>query len=99
MITNKLLDDILKVVVDQTEDPNAYVGDFELIHSQQIYTPLNEFNLSIDGKKLERTIDRSRFRETMMKVKKDNTVERRDSKIRTEFETSDGSKYVYIKQS
>lgn len=92
MITRKLLDDVLKVVVDHTRDPNAYTGDFEVIHSQEIYTPTNEVDLTIDGKKIERTIDRRRFREKMMKVNKKSLFEMLDSKKRTEFETPDGVK-------
>ena len=98
-MTNKLLDDILKVVIDHTRDPNAYVGDFELIHSQEIYTPLDDYDLTINGKQIERTIDRTRFKETMMKTKQNNSSKMRQGKNRTEFETSDGIKYVYIKES
>lgn len=99
MMTNKLLDDILKVVVDHTRDPNAYVGDFELIHSQEIYTPVDDFDLTINGMQIERTIDRTRFKLKMMKTRQNNSKEMREDKNMTEFETSDGIKYVYIKQS
>lgn len=54
MITKKLLEDVIRVVVDRQRDPEALTGSFELIHSFQIPTVANELaDLSIDGKKIE----------------------------------------------
>ncbi len=97
MITKKLLDDVLKVVVDHTSDPNAYVGDFELIHSQEIYETSNASNLTIVGKKWDRKFNRSQFQETMMKIKENNgTFPMMERNV--EYEANDGTKYIYLKE-
>lgn len=92
----------MKVVVDHTNDPNAYVGDFELIHSQEIYTCSNvagSCNLLIEGRRIEKVIDRSTFKENSMKIHSKKNLEFNGIKDVMEFETSQGVKYVYIKQS
>lgn len=97
MITTKLLDDVLKVVVDHTSDPDAYVGDFELIHSQEIYDASNVVELTIQGRKIERFFDRSKFREAMMKVRENVTISPLTER-KIEYEANDGTKYIYIKE-
>lgn len=96
LITTKLQDDVLKVVVDHTSDPNAYVGDFELIHTEEIYNESNTLDLTIQGKKLDRILDRSRFKDMMMKMRENSKVSPLiDDKI--EYVTNDGTKFIYIK--
>lgn len=97
LITTKLQDDVLKVVVDRTSDPNAYIGDFELIHSAEIHEVPNTVDLSIEGKKLDRMFDRTRFRETMMRVREKPEISPLIEK-KIEYESNDGTKFIYIKE-
>jgi len=54
MITKKLLEDVIKVVVDYQRDPKSKTGDFELIHTFEVPLVLNELNdLKILGKKIK----------------------------------------------
>ncbi|CRK97365.1 CLUMA_CG010756, isoform A [Clunio marinus] len=61
MITNKLLEDVVKVVVDYRDDRKASTGDFELIHTHKIpqiqnFTP----DLSINSVRLNHHIERTK---------------------------------------
>jgi hypothetical protein len=94
MITTKLLDDVLKVVVDHTNDKNAYVGDFQLIYSQEIFNSTDELDLTINGKKMDTRIARAQFKKKMLKARKEEFIE-----YKQKFVAHDGNKYVYLKQS
>lgn len=97
MITNKLLDDVLKVIIDHTNDQNAYVGDFELIHSQEIFAPIESKELVVNGKKIEIKIDRSNFKEKIMKIQGEEKSEL-TNEIKSEYQTSDGVQYIFVQQ-
>jgi galactitol-specific phosphotransferase system IIB component len=97
LITAKLLDDVLKVVVDQTSDPSAYVGDFELIHTEEINDESNTADLIVKGKKVERTFDRASLRETIMRIQENAAISPLNEK-KIEYETNDGTKFIYIKE-
>jgi hypothetical protein len=94
IITTKLLDDVLKVVVDHTSNDNAFVGDFELIHSQEIFNQNDSIDLTIVGKKIERKIRHDQFKEKMLKPREEEFIEYKNKMI-----THDGNGYVYLKQS
>lgn len=52
LITNKLLEDVIKVIIDFTGDPEAFTGEFELVYTHEIPKVKNYAELSIIGKKL-----------------------------------------------
>lgn len=53
MITRRLLEDIVRVVVDRQRDPEALTGDFELIHSFEVPNVANEIlDVSVIGKRV-----------------------------------------------
>lgn len=62
MITKRLLEDVIKLVVDRQRDPNADVGDFELIHVHNIpvVNPSPALNLTIVGAHVEKHVERIR---------------------------------------
>lgn len=92
MITTKLLDDVLKVVVDRSDDPKAYVGEFELVHSQKIYECLNSSELIVRGRAIERKIERTKAKEDKI-AEYSPLIEKKD-----EYVANDGTKFVYIKE-
>lgn len=53
LITRKLLEDLVKVVIDREQIPQAPTGDFELIHSVSVTETKCSENLLIFGKKTE----------------------------------------------
>ena len=56
MITNRLLEDVVKVVVDRQRDSQASIGDFELIYTHEIpKANVKCSDLSIDCKRIEAT--------------------------------------------
>lgn len=87
MITKRLLEDVIRVVVDRQRDPEALPGDFELIHSFELSTVVNTIvDLTVAGKKIEsysarvrsqptsENIDTQRNTRTMEKLKDRNQV-------------------------
>lgn len=52
LITNKLLEDVVKVVVDRQRDPAALTGDFELIHTFEI-PAVSNVDLIVTGTRIE----------------------------------------------
>ncbi|KAG5681701.1 hypothetical protein PVAND_011111 [Polypedilum vanderplanki] len=54
IMTKKLLEDVIKVVVDHSRDSSAYTGDFECIHSEPISWCDNTQNLIISGTSIHR---------------------------------------------
>lgn len=53
LITHKLLEDIIKVTVDRQRDPEAWTGDFELAHTQEISKFIDGNDLTVVGRKME----------------------------------------------
>jgi hypothetical protein len=55
IMTEKLLEDVVKVTVDRRKNPEAETGDFEMIHSEEIPSFTSNFvDLKIVGKNAER---------------------------------------------
>jgi hypothetical protein len=94
MITNRLLEDVVKVVVDHSKDSTAYTGDFELIHSEEIPKVLNNEELPIVGKKINRHIERQSFKEFVMK--KNSTDTERSERV-IQSMTHNTCEYIYLK--
>ncbi|CAO1427304.1 unnamed protein product [Diamesa serratosioi] len=63
MISDRLMEDIVKVVVDYPDDPKAFTGDFELIYSSLIPKVEKFEELPIVGKRLERPINYKNIQE------------------------------------
>lgn len=62
MITKRLLEDVIKVVVDRQNDSQADTGDFELIHTHSIpeVSPNPWLNLTLVGTRIEKFSARTR---------------------------------------
>jgi hypothetical protein len=93
MITRRLLEDVIRVVVDHSRNPGSYTGEFECIHSEPIPWCDNSHNLTINGKGINRTLPRRHTAPAQFKVPL-NVKQNTDTINRL---NSMNNRYIYLK--